>query len=395
MQTLQTGANVQLEVGTLTVALDWPLAGSSGLDASAYLLNAAGKVRSDQDMVFYNQPSGAGGAVKVAGSSPSRMQFAVDLAALPADVDRVVFCVTVDASSGGATLARHAGLKLLVTPDGGGSATDYTPALGSASEAALMVAELYRRNGWKLRAVGQGFNGGLGPLARSFGIDVAEEPPLPAPPPPTPLPAPPAVPTAPVNLSKISLDKVRPSVSLEKRGASFGEIKVNLNWNRGKKGFFGGGNAVDLDLGCLFEMASGECSVVQALGQRFGNFHSLPFIELSGDDRTGDVAAGETMRINGAQWAQLRRIAIFAYIYEGAPNWASTDAVVTITAPDQPPIEVRMTEGRNDRGFCGVAVLENVGGTLKITRLVEYFRDHSEYDERLGFGLRWTAGRKD
>ena len=92
---------------------------------------------------------------------------------------------------------------------------------------------------------------------------------------------------------------------------------------------------------------------------------------------------------------QIRRIAVFAYIYEGAPNWAATDGVVTITAPDQPPIEVRMTEGRNDRGFCGIASLENVGGSFKISRLVEYFRDHSEYDARLGFGLKWSSGRKD
>ena len=261
----------------------------------------------------------------------------------------------------------------------------------------MMVAELYRRNGWKIRAIGQGFNGGLAPLARSFGIDVDDSPapPPPAPPPPPQPPAPPPPSASPVNLSKVSLDKARPSISLEKRGSSFGEIRVNLNWNRGKKGFFGGGNAIDLDLGCFFEMANGDMSVIQALGDRFGRFDDFPFVMLSGDDRTGDVAGGETMRINGAHWASFRRIAIFAYIYEGAPNWASTDGVVTITAPDQPPIEVRMTEGRNDRGFCGIAILENDNGALKVTRLVEYFREHSEYDQRLGFGFRWTAGRKN
>ncbi|MBS3928646.1 MAG: TerD family protein [Sphingomonadales bacterium] len=395
MHSLQTGGNTQLDGGAISVAIDWPLAGSAGLDASAYLLGASGKVRTDADMVFYNQPSGANGAVKVAGNSSTNLRFDVDLAAIPDEIDKVVFCVTVDTSAGGSTLARHDGLKLTVS-QGGAAIIDYAPALGSATEAALMVAELYRRNGWKIRAVGQGFNGGLGPLARSFGIDVADEPaPAPPPPPPPPPAPPPAAPAAPISLSKISLDKGRPSISLEKRGSSFGEIQVNLNWNRGKKGFFGGGNAIDLDLGCLIELADGQMTVVQALGRRFGSFHDLPFVALSGDDRTGDVAGGETMRINGGQWPAFRRIAIFAYIYEGAPNWSSTDGVVTITAPDQPPIEVRMTEGRNDRGFCGIAVLENEGGQIKVTRLVEYFRDHSEYDQRLGFGLRWTAGSKD
>lgn len=388
MQTLQTGGNTQIDASSIKVAIDWPLADGKGLDASAYLLGASGKVRGDHDMVFYNQPTGGNGAIKVAGTGTGNIAFEVDLSALPADVDRVVFCVTAE----GGTLARHAGLKLVASQTGGAGLADYAPDLGSASEAAMMVAELYRRNGWKIRAIGQGFNGGLAPLARSFGIDVADEP---AASPPPPAAAPPTPPAAPVNLSKVSLDKARPSISLEKRGSSFGEIRVNLNWNRGKKGFFGGGNAIDLDLGCFFEMSNGDMSVIQALGERFGRFDDLPFIALSGDDRTGDVAGGETMRINGAHWTKFRRIAIFAYIYEGAPNWASTDGVVTITAPDQPPIEVRMTEGRNDRGFCGIAILENDNGALKVTRLVEYYRDHSEYDQRLGFGFRWTAGRKD
>jgi len=387
--TLQTGANTQVEAQNVRVAIDWPAANGSSLDASAYLLGASGKVRGDHDMVFFNQPSGADGAIKVAGSTPDSIRFEVDLTAIPAAIERIVFCVTVDAAASGINLSRHAGLKLQVTDTGGGGLVDYAPDLGQASEAAMMVAELYRRNGWKLRAIGQGFNGGLAPLARSFGIDVADEP---APPPPPPPPPPPA---APVNLSKISLDKARPSVSLEKRGSSFGEIRINLNWNRGKKSFFGSSNAIDLDLGCFFELNDGNAGVIQALGRRFGDFHRLPFVALSGDDRTGDVADGETMRINGAQWSLFRRIAIFAYIYEGAPNWASTDGVVTITAPDQPPIEVRMTEGRNDRGFCGIALLENDNGALRITRLVEYYRDHSEYDQRLGFGFRWTAGSKD
>ena len=252
----------------------------------------------------------------------------------------------------------------------------------------MTFGELYRRNGqWKFRAVGQGFNGGLAPLARSFGIDVAEEAAAPPPPPP---PAP-----KPVSLSKVTLEKAGQTVSLEKRGTSFGEITINLNWSRGRKGFFGGGSAIDLDLGCLFELADGQKGVVQALGNAFGAFNQLPYIALSGDDRTGDVSQGETIRVNGAQWSQVRRIAVFANIYDGVPNWQQTDGVVLVTMPDQPPIEVRMTEGRNDRRLCGIALIENDAGRLKVTRLVEYVRDQQVLDEKLGWGLRWVAGRKD
>ena len=142
-------------------------------------------------------------------------------------------------------------------------------------------------------------------------------------------------------------------------------------------------------------MANGDKSVVQALGRMFGSYHEWPFIALSGDDRTGDVSSGETMRINGARWNDIKRIAIFANIYDGAPNWNTTDGVVTVNMPDQPPIEVRMTEGRNDKRLCGVVLLENVGGTLKASRIVDYFRDQSELDRAFGWGLNWRAGSKD
>ncbi|MBX9643338.1 MAG: TerD family protein, partial [Novosphingobium sp.] len=118
MQSLQTGGNTQLDGGAISVAIEWLLAGSARLDASAYLLGASGKVRTDADMVFYNQPSGAGGAVKVAGNSSTDLRFDVDLAAIPDDIDKVVFCVTVDTSAGGSTLARHDGLKLTISQGG-------------------------------------------------------------------------------------------------------------------------------------------------------------------------------------------------------------------------------------------------------------------------------------
>jgi tellurite resistance protein TerA len=135
--------------------------------------------------------------------------------------------------------------------------------------------------------------------------------------------------------------------------------------------------------------------VVQALGRVFGDYHGPPFIQLDGDDRTGDVSKGETMRINGAQWSQIRRVAVFANIYDGVPNWQQTDGVVTITMPDQPPIEVRMTEGHNAKRLCGIILLENDRGQIKATRIVDYYRDQSELDRAYGWGIRWTAGRKD
>ena len=63
--------------------------------------------------------------------------------------------------------------------------------------------------------------------------------------------------------------------------------------------------------------------------------------------------------------------------------------------PDQPPIEVRMTDGRDNMRLCGVVLLENAGGTLKASRIVDYFKDQRELDKSLGWGLQWRAGSKD
>ena len=142
-------------------------------------------------------------------------------------------------------------------------------------------------------------------------------------------------------------------------------------------------------------MQDGRKSVVQAFGRMFGAYNEPPYIALDGDDRTGDVSQGENMRINGAHWNEIRRVAIFANIYDGVPNWQQTDGLVSLTMPDQPPIEVRMTEGRNDMRLCGIVLLENDGGQLKATRIVDYFRDQSELDRAYGWGLRWVAGSKD
>lgn len=392
MAVLQQGGNAPVAGNDVSVSVDWTAPGGVDADVSAYLLTEAGKVRDDHDMVFYNQNEGAGGAVRYSAGGGAKGVFDVDLGRLPPEIVRIVFCVTIDeAVARKQTLGMVTGASIGVGPRGQVAETSFAPDLAGASEAAMTFGELYKRNDqWKFRAVGQGFNGGLGPLARSFGIDVAEDTPTPAPPPP-----PPAAPAAPVNLSKVSLDKPGQTISLEKRGSSFGEIVINLNWSRGKKGLFGGGTAIDLDLGCLLEMADGTKSVVQALGRMFGSYHQPPFIALSGDDRSGDVSQGETMRINGAQWSNLKRIAIFANIYDGVPNWAQTDGVVTVTMPDQPPIEVRMTEGRNNMRLCGVALLENDRGAIKVTRIIDYFRDQMMLDQAFGWGLNWRAGSKD
>lgn len=205
-----------------------------------------------------------------------------------------------------------------------------------------------------------------------------------------------------VNLNKIELTKKGQSTNLEKK-AQLGHITVNLNWNQQTKqsgGFlkslFGDSSSgIDLDLGCLYELTTGEKGAIQALGNSFGTLTHRPYIELDGDDRTGTVSGGENLRINGDQIAHIKRILVYAFIYEGVSNWSEADGVVTISYPGGQDIVVRLDEHRNGSSMCAIALIENVNNeTFNVKRLVDYFSGHRKMDEAYNWGLRWQAGSK-
>jgi tellurite resistance protein TerA len=207
-----------------------------------------------------------------------------------------------------------------------------------------------------------------------------------------------------VSLSKVTLTKAAPSVSLTKRGGAGGQLRVNLQWSTGaapaKKGLFGRlagqSGGIDLDLACLWEFTDGSKGVVQALGNAFqAPPHGVPIISLDGDDRSGSVAGGENMRIDLARVAEIRRILVFTFIYEGVPNWASADGVVTLYPASGPEIEVRLDEPDPQARTCVIAMLENRGGDLVVQREMNYIRGgQSDVDQAYGWGMQWARGRK-
>jgi len=179
-------------------------------------------------------------------------------------------------------------------------------------------------------------------------------------------------------------------LSLEKApNNAFGEILVNLKWNQGEDG-------IDLDLGCLYELKNGSKGAVQALGKAFGNLNAPPFISLDGDDRTGESAEGENLRINGNEISKIKRILVYTFIYEGAANWKETNGVVTIKYPGSQDIIVRMDEYGSRQIMCGIAMFENHNDeTFTVEKLVKFFAGHRELDKAYGWGMRWETGRKD
>ncbi|MEU7434342.1 TerD family protein [Streptomyces sioyaensis] len=264
------GSNLPLSAVRVAVDVTAPVR----LDVSGLLLAADGKVRSDDDFVFYNQPSAPG--VTHSAAAAGGDTITVDTAAVPEAIDKIV--VTASLDTPGATFAGTEPTGTVRNADDGSVLASFTPPrLGT--ETALVVVEIYRRGGaWKVRAVGQGYANGLAGIATDFGVSVEEPaapaaapqappaPPAPAAPwgPPTGAPAPVApppaaapaapapapAPPAPAHGSgKVNLDKGRVSlqknqtVSLVKGGRPvLSSVRMGLGWEPAFQG-----RSIDLD----------------------------------------------------------------------------------------------------------------------------------------------------
>jgi stress response protein SCP2 len=172
------GSNIRLRATAVRAVLRWsPGPGVPDVDASVLLLGSDERVRSDEDFVFFNQPRHPSGLVRHLPKTrePEGLTETVeaDLATLDPSVDRVLLAASAD---GGTFAQVEGGLRLLLRDVGNGENIlrfDIEPETGE--ETALLCGELYRRgDGWKFRALGQGYTSGLVGLATAFGVSVDE-----------------------------------------------------------------------------------------------------------------------------------------------------------------------------------------------------------------------------
>jgi tellurium resistance protein TerD len=187
---LSKGGNVSLSkeapgLKTVRVGLGWDTRVTDGsafdLDASVFLLNETGKVRSDADFVFYNNKNGGNGSVVHQGDnltgegSGDDEVVVVSLDQVPAEIQKLSFAVTIhdaDARRQNFGMISNAFIRV-VNEAGGSEIARYDLSEDASTETAMIFGDLYRHNGeWKFKAIGQGFAGGLGPLASSFGVNV-------------------------------------------------------------------------------------------------------------------------------------------------------------------------------------------------------------------------------
>ncbi|WP_141309939.1 TerD family protein [Streptomyces spinoverrucosus] len=403
------GSNVPVPTTALRVELGWRSGpGVPDTDASALLL-VGGKVRSDADFVFYNQPQHSSGAIRHEGKRDAGGRVTDTLLVDLARVEPAIETIVLVASADGGTFAQVPGLYIEVKDAAQGTVAARFDSAGATVETAFVLGEFYRRQGtWKFRAVGQGYSSGLEGLATDFGITV-DEPQHTAPSAPPVTTTPPPVPTAPVQLTKVTLTKASPSVSLTKQGGTSGAMRVNLNW-RVRKQFSGWGGKrgravamhsdLDLDLCALYELNDGSKGVVQALGNAFGSLHQPPYIHLDGDDRTGAVESGENLTINLDHKQAFRRILVFVTIYEGASSFADLHATVTLQPQFGAPIEFSLDECTVRSPVCALALITNTGTDLVVQREARYLVPdrgvgmQRAVDRAYGWGMNWTPGRK-
>lgn len=165
---LQPGQNLPLNTTELTLRLHYAASPTlrGDVDTSVFLLDAAGKVSGDADFIFFNQPATANRSV-VMQSTPQGCTINLDLTKIAASVSKIAVTLVIDGDE-----AINVLNSLTITAE---NIAQFSPETFGRSEKALILAEVYRHNGgWKLRALGQGFNGGLEPLARNYGVDIAE-----------------------------------------------------------------------------------------------------------------------------------------------------------------------------------------------------------------------------
>ena len=350
MQTLPKGANAPLPPGPVSVRVT----ASSPVDISALLVTASGKVRSDADFVFYNQPTAPGVRYDPAG---------VDV--VPDQVDPAIEKVVVTASLDGrgpATFGALGGLRMDVAVAGTPVAA-FEPN-GLSTETALLCVEIYQRNGqWKVRAVGQGYANGLAGIATDYGITVDEDE---APPPAAPVAAPVS---GKVNLDKgrVSLQK-RQTVSLVKTGAPvLRRVAMGLGWDPAASG-----RSIDLDASAI--VVDGRGKKVESVWFMSKSAYRGA-IEHSGDNLTGDGDGDdETIEVDLSRLPDAAQAIVFVVnSFQGQKFTEVRSAYCRLLDRDSGAELVRfdLTESKPHTGVI-MCVLHRAGSTWDMTAIGEF-----------------------
>ncbi|MFI2457697.1 TerD family protein [Streptomyces sp. NPDC019539] len=395
--TLAKGGNAPLPAGLCRVTLTSP---TTGIDVSAVLLGQDGKVRSDDDLVFYNHSSQDGVALE-------GQTIISDLASVPTTVDRIAIVASIDpelqATHFDASNTPQAAL------DCGGTRTTFSPPPLTDRETVAILIELYRRaGGWKVRAVGQGWDTGLAGLASDFGIVVDDPGPTrtqaspmaagahprnrPAVPPqptyapnipPVTVPAPQVTaPHPPVPLGRVALTKAgQATINMRKDDPNL-VVTATLEWNGGSAARRRAG--ADLDLYALYVPGS----LVTPQGKRpnktdqviyyrqLGSPLAPPYIALDGDSR---APGRETITIRRPDLQGYVLLCAYSAVENGTGSFKSYGARAVVTDGRGSTVTVPLFNNRNLSYWVAIALIDfTIPGGAQIRHVEKYSGNHVE-----------------
>ncbi|MFE9662987.1 tellurium resistance protein [Streptomyces sp. NPDC005955] len=184
------------------------------------------------------------------------------------------------------------------------------------------------------------------------------------------------------------LSAARPQTRIGGRGV----LQANLNWRPGVD--------ADLDLGCLVACREGDGTAVQALGDAYGSLTAWPYVSLDQDDRTGASSDGETLRVSLDHAHLFERLLLYVYVYEGAVDFRSLGAAVTVSAPGQQDVRIDLDDSPTGATACAIALVRPAVDGLSLRREVRWFRPapelwiHQQIDAAYGFGFEWVYATK-
>ncbi|MEU7206373.1 TerD family protein [Streptomyces sp. NPDC045470] len=363
--TLTKGGNAPLPTGTCRVSLT----SSAGIDVSAVLLGPDGKVRSDDDLVFYHHLSQDGVAVK-------GQTIVANLAAVPSTVERIAVVASIDPELPVAHFDTSNTPQVVIHSEG--AKISFVPPPLKNSETVAVLVELYRRgDGWKARAVGQGWDTGLAGLAADVGIVVDDPAPSQAPSPPAPVTPRPVVPLGKVALSKAG----RATIDMSKDDPGL-VVTATLEWNGGSAARRRAG--ADLDLYAFFVPGS----LVTPQGKRpnktddvvyyrqLGSLSVAPYMALDGDSR---VPGRETVTIRRPDLQGYVLLCAYSAVENGTGSFKSYGARVVVTDGRGSTVTVPLFNNRNLSYWVAIALLDfTVPSGVQIRHVEKYSGNHVE-----------------
>ncbi|QZO00655.1 TerD family protein [Chenggangzhangella methanolivorans] len=337
------------------------------------MIGPAGKVLSDASMVFFNQPGGPSDPVELS-MATKLWTFDIRPSRAPAEVEKFYLTIAGEGPvrdvKGLVVEARSTGQSIQL------KAPEFN------EEKAVILAEVYRHSsGWKIRSIMQGFNGGLGPLARHFGVDVGEPqtaiettsappPPAPVAPPPAAVPAAPvAAPPAPVPQAAASAGPS--SINLSKKGE---RSAINLVNDKPITAYLKWESRGDLDLYCLWVDVAGHAGMTYY--RRLGSPGEAPHVQLLGDSTEPGV---ETVLIHKPEALRYATIAAYSALSNGVGSFKSFGARAVVDNGAGQVVTCGLNEKSSFSYWTVIALIDfTVKGEARVSQVESYGKRFSE-----------------